>query len=101
MFNHLGVGSVSYSNGKPWVVTTSSGWKVCDRSGCVTKRGNWPRTQPEPVVCNVNEHLVVTFQDRCNIQAKFSCEEVFRTLEVSQGSAKEQGLCPKASTSAR
>jgi hypothetical protein len=84
MLNHLGEGSISFSNGKPWVVSTSSGWKVCDRSGRVIERGTWPRLQPEPVVCQVNEHLVVTFQDKCSIQAKFSCEDVSRTLEVSR-----------------
>ena len=33
--------------------------------------------------CQVNEHLQVRFQDRQNITATFSCEDVAKTFEVS------------------
>ena len=45
MFNHLGVGSVQYSNGRPWLVVREDGWSVSDKAGLITERGKFPRTQ--------------------------------------------------------
>lgn len=39
-------------------------------------------TQPEPIVCRVNENLSVKFQDRQNITATFIVEDVNKTFEV-------------------
>ena len=64
MFNHLGVGSVQYPNGRPWLVVNVDGWTVSDTKGYITERGKFPRTQPDAITCQVNEHLTVKFSDR-------------------------------------
>ncbi len=47
MFNTLGIGCVSYKNGKPWLVVTKDGWTLSGPKGDVIERGTFPRTGSE------------------------------------------------------
>eukprot|EP00201_Polytomella_parva_P008907 CAMPEP_0175057990 /NCGR_PEP_ID=MMETSP0052_2-20121109/11584_1 /TAXON_ID=51329 ORGANISM="Polytomella parva, Strain SAG 63-3" /NCGR_SAMPLE_ID=MMETSP0052_2 /ASSEMBLY_ACC=CAM_ASM_000194 /LENGTH=195 /DNA_ID=CAMNT_0016323291 /DNA_START=207 /DNA_END=790 /DNA_ORIENTATION=- len=75
-FNHLGEGAINFASGKPWIVVTNDGYIVSDRKGDVVERGKWPRTNPDPIVCSVDDSLVVTFKSKQDISAHFSHEDV-------------------------
>ncbi|GAX78331.1 hypothetical protein CEUSTIGMA_g5773.t1 [Chlamydomonas eustigma] len=83
-FNHLGVGTVQYSNGKPWLVVSEEGWSVSDTSGKISERGRFPRRKAEPIICCVNKNLTVSFQDRQNIVATFTSEDLVNEIQCGE-----------------
>lgn len=77
-FDSHGVGSVNYTNGKPWLVVTEEGYSISDKKGNIIERSKFPRQSQEEVTLDVSEHLVVRFTNKQSITATFSCEEVLR-----------------------
>lgn len=83
-FETNGVGSVSYKNGKPWLVVTREGWTVSDPAGNIMERGKFPRQQTQAVTCDVNRAVRVVFANRQDIVLSFKVEGLAKEWQCGE-----------------